>query len=305
MNLLRRSARRTGVGSQFALGWPERGQRRDAVPMRPCCFKPGVMDPVGAERPRRGPRPGHCARIGAHLPPLPVCRGPGDGRPGRDLVFARCWPTTPSSRSSRAAARWSIWRSAPPYTSGPITVPLRDSTTPALTKLSRDGQLSLNLAEMQTIQAHFRARAAIRPTSSWKRWPRPGRSTARTRRSRGTSTSTAGASTTAQGDDLRRHAGDPPAARRRRLVRQRLRGQRRRRALRRALPRLLQGRDAQPSVGDRALRRRQHRPGRRHPRSARHRPRRQADLQHRRLLLRPARHAAGSAAARRAASAAR
>ena len=109
----------------------------------------------------------------------------------------------------------------------------------------------------------------------------------------------------AQGDDLRRHAGDPPPARRRRLVRQRLRGQRRRRPLRRPVPRLLQGRDAQPPLGHRALRRRQHRPRRRDPRSAGHRPRRQADLQHRRLLLRPARHAAGVAAAGRAASAAR
>ncbi len=39
----------------------------------------------------------------------------------------------------------------------------------------------------------------------------------------------------AQGDDLRRHAGGAPAARSRRLVRQRLRGQRRRRALRRSI----------------------------------------------------------------------
>jgi phosphoribosylformylglycinamidine synthase II len=38
-----------------------------------------------------------------------------------------------------------------------ITVPLRELDDDGLVKLSRDGQLSLSLAEMQTIQAHFRA----------------------------------------------------------------------------------------------------------------------------------------------------
>jgi phosphoribosylformylglycinamidine synthase len=37
-----------------------------------------------------------------------------------------------------------------------VTVPLRDLDDAGLTKLSREGQLSLNLAEMQAIQAHFR-----------------------------------------------------------------------------------------------------------------------------------------------------
>lgn len=37
-----------------------------------------------------------------------------------------------------------------------IKVPLRELDDAGLTKLSRDGQLSLNLAEMRTIQAHFR-----------------------------------------------------------------------------------------------------------------------------------------------------
>jgi phosphoribosylformylglycinamidine synthase len=38
-----------------------------------------------------------------------------------------------------------------------VTVPLRDLGDDALMKLSREGQLSLSLAEMRTIQAHFRA----------------------------------------------------------------------------------------------------------------------------------------------------
>ncbi|MGH7171221.1 MAG: AIR synthase related protein, partial [Gemmataceae bacterium] len=38
-----------------------------------------------------------------------------------------------------------------------VTVPLRELTDDVLEKLSRDGQLSLNLAEMHAIQTHFRA----------------------------------------------------------------------------------------------------------------------------------------------------
>jgi len=38
-----------------------------------------------------------------------------------------------------------------------IAIPLRDLDDAAFMKVSRDGQLSLNLAEMQAIQAHFRA----------------------------------------------------------------------------------------------------------------------------------------------------
>ncbi len=42
------------------------------------------------------------------------------------------------------------------YTFRLVTVPLDDLTDEALMKLSRDGQLSLSLAEMHAIQAHFR-----------------------------------------------------------------------------------------------------------------------------------------------------
>ena len=71
-----------------------------------------------------------------------------------------------------------------------------------------------------------------------------------------------------------------------RLAGQRLRRQRGRRPVRRRLRRLLQGRDPQPPLGDRPLRRGQHRARRRDPRPPGHRPGRQADLQHRRLLRR-------------------
>jgi phosphoribosylformylglycinamidine synthase len=42
------------------------------------------------------------------------------------------------------------------YTFRLVTVPLRDLDDDALMKLSRDGQLSLSLAEMRTIQSHYR-----------------------------------------------------------------------------------------------------------------------------------------------------
>src|SRR5262249_15063308 len=43
-----------------------------------------------------------------------------------------------------------------PYAFKRITVPLHNLDDAGLEKLSRDGQLSLSLPEMQTIQAHFR-----------------------------------------------------------------------------------------------------------------------------------------------------
>jgi phosphoribosylformylglycinamidine synthase len=42
------------------------------------------------------------------------------------------------------------------YTFRRVTIPLRDCDDAGLQKLSRDGQLALNLDEMQAIQAHFR-----------------------------------------------------------------------------------------------------------------------------------------------------
>jgi phosphoribosylformylglycinamidine synthase len=43
-----------------------------------------------------------------------------------------------------------------PYTFRLVTVPLRELDAAALQKISRDGQLSLNLAEMKAVQSHFR-----------------------------------------------------------------------------------------------------------------------------------------------------
>ena len=100
----------------------------------------------------------------------------------------------------------------------------------------------------------------------------------------------------AQADDLRRDPGDLDL----RLAGQRLLRQRRRGPVRRRARRLLQGRDPQPSLGDRPLRRLEHGPRRRDPRCPGHRPGRQADLQHRRLLRGAARPSARPASRRRA-----
>ena len=71
-----------------------------------------------------------------------------------------------------------------------IVVPLRENLgDAALEKLSRDGQLSLSLAEMRTIQQHFPGRPVTQPMWNWRRLPKPGRNTVRTRRSRAASSS--------------------------------------------------------------------------------------------------------------------
>ena len=183
-----------------------------------------------------------------------------------------------------------------PYEFRLVTVPIRAMDDAALERLSREGQLYLSLVEMQTIQAHFRTldrdptdveletdrpdvERALQPQDAGRADPLP-RSQRR-----------APFPEHAQGDDLRRHAENSQAGRRARLVRERVFRQRRRDPLRRPVQRRLQGRDAQPSLGLGALRRGQHGHRRRDPRPDGHRHGRQADLQHRRLLLRPARHA--------------
>ena len=91
-----------------------------------------------------------------------------------------------------------------------------------------------------------------------------------------------------QDDGLRGDGGAGQA-----VVPERVRGQRGRDRVRRRARGVLQGRDAQPPLGDRALRRGGdgHRRGRSRPDG--HGPGRQAGGQHRRVLLRPGRHAAG------------
>ena len=67
-----------------------------------------------------------------------------------------CWPTTPSSRSSSGRLPFERLELGSPYQFQLVTVPLRSLDDDALVRLSREGQLYLSLVEMQTIQAHFR-----------------------------------------------------------------------------------------------------------------------------------------------------
>ena len=167
-------------------------------------------------------------------------------------------------------------------------IELRDLDDNALVSLSRDGGLALNLIEMRTVQTHFRE-LEREPTrieletiaQTWSEHCKHKTLTGKiryggqvidnlleARRSRprhprpSTATSASACSPTTPGDHLRRRG-----------------------------LRVHQGGDPQPPLGHRAVRRRRHRGRRRDPRRARHRPRRTADRQHRRILLRAARHA--------------
>ncbi len=290
--------RRAAAGS----GSPERRRSGDAGPR---AAQAGRDGPGGPERRGGDRRLRHRAADAVRTLQQVLDRRPdrrGDGPAGRRQAAGQR-----RDRAGRSSGRWrsTTSKSARRYQFELGTCRSPGSTTTALVRLSREGQLYLPLAEMQTIQRLLPPTwAATRPTSNWKRSPRPGASTAATRRWPGgfaTATRTAsGSSRTCS-----RRRSSPPRSEirrrlgRRRLVRQRVRGQRRRRPLRRRVQRRLQGRDAQSSLGPGALRRRQHGHRRRDPRPAGHRPGRQADLQHRRLLLRPARHA-GRATCRRA-----
>ena len=197
----------------------------------------------------------------------------------------------------RAADASTGWKSARPTSFS--WSPCRSATLDdaALERLSREGQLYLSLVEMQTIQAHFRTLGRdptdVELETVAQTWSEhcshktlAGRIPYRDARRR------AAFREHAQGDDLRRHAARfaktlgaddwcvSVFADNAGVIR-----------FDDAVQRRLQGRDAQPPLGPRALRRRQHGHRRRDPRPAGHRPGRQADLQHRRLLLRPARHA--------------
>ena len=121
-----------------------------------------------------------------------------------------------------------------------IVVPLRKLDDAALEKLSRDGQLSLSLAEMRTIQEHFRA-ADRDPTDveletlaqTWSE--HCSHKTLKGRIDFQMKRAPHAIDNLLKETIFARHAGDAPPPRRRRLVRQRLRGQRRRRSLRRPI----------------------------------------------------------------------
>ena len=116
-------------------------------------LKPGVMDPVAqsAEAAARD--------FGASIDAVRTLRKYwlagryGRRRPQRSAT--RCWPTTRSSRSSSARCRSLGWQRGGEYRFELRTVPLAGLDDAGLMRLSREGQLYLQLAEMQTIQRHF------------------------------------------------------------------------------------------------------------------------------------------------------
>ena len=117
--------------------------------------KPGVMDPVAQSALAAIADFGVAGRSGAHAAKVLDRRLSDDA--AATALRARCWPTTRSSRSIvgplpferlELGSRVSISSSSP--------CRCASWTTTALLKLSREGQLYLSLAEMQTIQAHFR-----------------------------------------------------------------------------------------------------------------------------------------------------
>ena len=116
-------------------------------------YKPGVMDPAAlsvADACATSAFPeSPCAASAAIMDRL--CR-----RKPRGFCSKRCWPTTPWNKSSKGRWRRKISPFGDHYQFEKIVVPLRDLDDAALEKLSRAGQLSLSLAEMRTIQSHFR-----------------------------------------------------------------------------------------------------------------------------------------------------
>ena len=110
------------------------------------------MDPVGAKRSGCGPRPETSrwkpfARFAAITSYRTRRRNPtgfasSPMKPIEQVISGR---STPEHLSL-----------GKPYSFRLVTVPLRNLDDAGLEKLSRDGQLSLNLAEMRAIQGHFR-----------------------------------------------------------------------------------------------------------------------------------------------------
>ena len=272
-------------------------------------LKPGVMDPV-AESVLAAARdlgmPLEAVRTFRRYVGTSALTGAD-----RDLLFRKVLANDAIEQVvDGPAARPTTWRSAGRTRSARSPCRCVDLDDAGLMKLSRDGQLALNLAEMQAIQAHFRDQGRdptdVELETIAQTWSEhcshktlKGRSTPRSTATDARINNLLKETIFAATQELRKRLGaddwcvsvfEDNAG----VVH-----------VRRPVPRLLQGRDAQPPVGHRAVRRGQHRPRRRHPRPARHRPRGQAGLQHRRLLLRPAGHAAGGAAAGRAAPAAR
>ena len=143
-------------------------------------LKPGVMDPVAQSALDGGGRFGNSA-----------------ARPSRR--FASIGSAARATRKSKSIGSRLLANDAieqvyfgplaleqlevgRPYQFELRTVAIRELDDDALMRLSREGQLYLQLAEMQTIQQHFRELGRDRRTSNWRQSPKRGASIAATRR---------------------------------------------------------------------------------------------------------------------------
>ena len=172
---------------------------------------PGVMDPVALSVV-------DAARdLGVPVASVRTFRryfGPPLSSAARDILFRKVLANEAIEQVVAGPLTLDHLSLGTPYTFSLITVPLRDLDDAALLQLSREGQLALNLAEMQAVQSHFRDLGRD-PTDVELETHRPdvvgtllaqdAQGADRLRRPAHRQP--------AQGNDLRRHAGDPPAAR--------------------------------------------------------------------------------------------
>src|SRR6478672_5148067 len=117
-------------------------------------LKPGVMDPVSesvlAAALDLG-QPLEAVRTFRRYVGTPDLKGPD-----RDLLFRKVLANDAIEQIVVGPLKAEHLALGKPYTFKKVTVPLRSLDDDGLTKLSRDGQLALNLDEMRAIQAHFR-----------------------------------------------------------------------------------------------------------------------------------------------------
>lgn len=117
-------------------------------------LKPGVMDPV-AESVLAASRD-----LGTPLDAVRTFRryfGTRELNPGdRDILFRKVLANDAIEQIVTGPLRAEHLALGKPYTFKKVIVPLRSLDDDGLVKLSRDGQLALNLDEMRTIRTHFR-----------------------------------------------------------------------------------------------------------------------------------------------------
>ncbi|MBO0696947.1 MAG: phosphoribosylformylglycinamidine synthase subunit PurL [Zavarzinella sp.] len=117
-------------------------------------LKPGVMDPV-AESVLIASKD-----LGLPLEAVRTFRryfGTSDlTGPDRELLFRKVLANDAIEQIVTGALKAEHLALGKPYTFKKVTVPLLELDDDGLTKLSRDGQLALNLDEMRAVQAHFR-----------------------------------------------------------------------------------------------------------------------------------------------------